>query len=156
MNKINLLKYAIGYLSKYNSSKKNLERVLKSKIMRITTDKKQRFEYYNEINLILNKLETKHLIDDNIYVESKINSFVSQGKSKIFIQNYLLTKGIDKKIIINNFIEYEKNNENWEKKSAFIFAKKKKLLNTNEEFEKKLGKMARAGFSYEICKEILN
>ena len=36
------------------------------------------------------------------------------------------------------------------KKSAFTFAKKKRLLETDENFEKKLGKMARAGFSYEL------
>ena len=39
--------------------------------------------------------------------------------------------------------------------SAKIFAKKKKLLEKNENYEKKLAKMARAGFSYDICKKIL-
>ena len=33
--------------------------------------------------------------------------------------------------------------------------KKKNLLNDNKDYEKKLSKMARAGFSYEIAKEIL-
>jgi len=32
---------------------------------------------------------------------------------------------------------------------------KKKLLEKNESYEKKLAKMARAGFSYDICKKIL-
>ena len=44
-----LLKYAINYLSKYDSSKKNLERILKSKIQRITKDKHERFKLYSEI-----------------------------------------------------------------------------------------------------------
>ena len=35
------------------------------------------------------------------------------------------------------------------------FAKKKNLLNNNLDYEKKLSKMARAGFSYDIAKEIL-
>ena len=51
--------------------------------------------------------------------------------------------------------DFENNNYDWERKSAFAFAKKKKLLETKENFEKKLGKMARAGFSYELCKEVL-
>ena len=51
--------------------------------------------------------------------------------------------------------DFETNNYDWEKKSAFAFAKKKKLLETKENYEKKLGKMARAGFSYELCKQIL-
>ena len=45
-------------------------------------------------------------------------------------------------------------NPNFEK-SAKIFTKKKKLLEKNESYEKKLAKMARAGFSYDICKKIL-
>ena len=47
------------------------------------------------------------------------------------------------------------DNNNWELESAKIFAKKKKLLEKNESYEKKLAKMARAGFSYDICKKIL-
>ena len=33
--------------------------------------------------------------------------------------------------------------------------RKKKLLDNDKDYEKKLSKMARAGFSYEISKEIL-
>ena len=36
MNKFNLLKYAIDYLSKYNASKNHLERILRAKIIRFT------------------------------------------------------------------------------------------------------------------------
>ena len=50
----------------------------------------------------------------------------------------------------------KQGNENWELESARIFAKKKKLLENNESYEKKLAKMARAGFSYDICKKILS
>ena len=49
----------------------------------------------------------------------------------------------------------ENNNNNWELDSAKIFVKKKRLLEKNEIYEKKLAKMARAGFSYDICKKIL-
>ena len=34
-----LVKYAINYLSKYSSSKKNLERILKNKIRRTNIEK---------------------------------------------------------------------------------------------------------------------
>ena len=44
---------------------------------------------------------------------------------------------------------------NLEKNNAYKFAKKKNLLNNNLDYEKKLSKMARAGFSYEIVREIL-
>ena len=42
-----------------------------------------------------------------------------------------------------------------EKESAIKFVKKKNLLNKDISYEKKLGIMARAGFSYQIAKELL-
>ena len=42
------------------------------------------------------------------------------------------------------------------KKSAKIFVKKKKLDNSNENKQKNLSKMARAGFSYDISKKVLD
>tara|TARA_B100001123_G_C14887957_1_gene858693 strand:+ start:186 stop:656 length:471 start_codon:yes stop_codon:yes gene_type:complete len=155
MNYSYLLKYAVNYLSKFSSSKKNLERVLKLKIQRLTTDKRLRFELYSEVHKILKKLEDQKLINDTDYIENKINLFVSQKKSKKFIENYLIKKGVEQIDIHKKLEEFENNNYDWEKKSAFAFAKKKKLLESSDSFEKKLGKMARAGFPYEICKEIL-
>ena len=51
--------------------------------------------------------------------------------------------------------QFEKEDPEWEKKSAKIFVRKKKLENSNENKQKNLSKMARAGFSYDISKEIL-
>ena len=154
-NKSYLLKYAIDYLSKFNTSKKNLERILKMKIYHTTKDKKERFNLYSQIDYVLNELERNKLINDQNYTYNKIRLFASQAKSKRFIQNYLSQKGIEKQVIQEKLKDFENNNYDWEKKSAFAFAKKKKLLETKEKFEKKLGKMARAGFSYELCKQIL-
>ena len=62
---------------------------------------------------------------------------------------------MSKSQIQNNLNLMNQDNENWELESAKIFAKKKKLLEKNESYEKKLAKMARAGFNYNICKKIL-
>ncbi len=150
-----LLKYAIYYLSKYSSSKKNLEYILKKKIRRLTDEKKIRYQLYIEIKNIIDKLENINLINDTIYTESKINSLLNQAKSKNYIKQYLINKGINKKVADDQISLFYKKNENIEKENAIKFAKKKKLLNDNLDYEKKLSKMARAGFSYEIAKEIL-
>ena len=144
MNQISLMKYAISYLSKFSSSKKNLENILKSKIRRITQDKKQRFNLYSQIESIIISLEKNKLINDDNFCQNKIRLLSSQYKSKKFINNYLLQKGIDKLIIKQQLDNYEFNNYEWEMNSAFSFAKKKRLLDSNENIEKKLGKMARA------------
>ena len=154
-NKEKLLKYAIYYLSKYSSSKKNLEYILKKKIRRLIDEKKVRFDLYNEINKIIKKLENSNLIDDVIFTESKIKFLLYQAKSKNYIRQYLLKKGISKEIINEQISLHYDDSQNIEKENALKFAKKKKLLDDDKDYEKKLSKMARAGFSYEISKEIL-
>ena len=155
-NKDKLLKYAIYYLSKYSSSKKNLEFILKKKIRRLSDEKKIRFHLYNEIQIIIEKLEKLNLINDQVFVESKIQSLQYQAKSKNYIKQYLLQKGLDKQLIEEQISLFYENNKNLEKENALKFAKKRNLLDNDQDYQKKLSKMARAGFSYDIAKEILN
>ena len=155
-NKDKLLKYAIYYLSKYSSSKKNLEFILKKKIRRLSDEKKIRFQLYNEIQIIIEKLENLNLINDQVFVESKIQSLQYQAKSKNYIKQYLLQKGINKQLIEEQISLFYENNKNLEKENALKFAKKRNLLDNDQDYQKKLSKMARAGFSYDIAKEILN
>ena len=152
---VSLMKYAIDYLSKFSSSKKNLNRILKNKIMRMKIEKKDKFLLYNSIPQIISKLENNKLINDKNYTQSKIRSFADQGKSKLFIKNYLIQKGIEKLIISDSLKEFENLNSNWEKDSAKTFIRKKRLTQSPENFQKNLSKMARAGFSYDLCNNIL-
>ncbi len=150
-----LLRYAIDYLSKYNSSKKNLENILKKRIMRMKLEKKYKYNLFNSIPLILEKLEKNNFINDIDYTNSKIRFFVSVGKSRIYIKNYLLQKGIDSIVIKKSLEENDEKNSDWEIDSAKIFARKKNLKNNIHNNEKNLAKMARAGFNYQISKKIL-
>ena len=150
-----LVKYAINYLSKYSSSKTNLERILRNKIRRTNIEKKEKFTLYNSIPEIIKKLEKNNFINDYNYATSKVNIFISSGKSKIFIKNYLFKKGIDEKLSSEIFAELNEEDSNWEIESARTFARKKNFQKNNNNNEKNLSKMARAGFSYEIAKKIL-
>jgi len=150
-----LLKYAIDYLSKYDSSKNNLISVLKRKILRLNVTNFEKKRLIDIIENIIIKLEKNKFIDDDRYSSTKIISLSNSGRSKNFIFNYLIKKGVSKSQIENNLNIMKQDNENWELESAKIFAKKKKLLEKNESYEKKLAKMARAGYSYDICKKIL-
>ena len=154
-NKDKLLKYAIYYLSKYSSSKKNLEYILKKKIRRLSDEKKIRFELYKEIKTTIEKLEKLNLIDDQIFTENKIRTLLNQAKSKNYIKQYLLRKGVSDQIIEEQISLFYENNKNLEKENALKFAKKRNLLGNDQDYQKKLSKMARAGFSYDISKEIL-
>ena len=154
-NKDKLLKYAIYYLSKYSSSKKNLEYILKKKIRKLSDEKKIRFDLYKEIKTIIQKLENLNLINDQLFTESKIQSLLYQAKSKNYIKQYLLRKGVNNNLIEEQISLFYESNKNIERENALKFAKKRNLLSDNQNYEKKLAKMARAGFSYEITKDIL-
>ena len=156
MDEKKLLKYAIEYLSKYDSSKNNLENVLKRKILRLNIKNYEKGKLIDKIESIIIKLEKNKFIDDDRYSSTKIISLSNSGRSKNFIFNYLIKKGVNKTQIQNNLNLMQQDNNDWEFASAKIFVKKKKLLEKNESYEKKLAKMARAGFSYDICKKILS
>ena len=156
VNDQKLIKYAVDYLSKYDSSKKNLTAVLKRKIFRSELSGFEKSKLIKNIETIILKLEKNHLIDDSRFTNSKISLLSRSGKSKKFIYNYLLKKGIVKSDIQDGLEKLVMENTNWELNSAKLFAKKKKLIESNESYEKKLAKMARAGFGYDICKKVLN
>ena len=155
MNEEKLIKYAVDYLSKYDSSKNNLLKVLKRKIFRLTVTGIEKNKLINSLQNIIEKLEKNNLINDERYTLSKILSLSRSAKSKNFIIKYLINKGISKVEIQNSLNNFKNNNDNWEYNSAQLFARKKKLLDSKDSYQKKLGKMARAGFSYDICKKIL-
>ena len=155
MDEKKLLKYAVDYLSKYDSSKNNLVNVLKRKILRLNVTNFEKKKLIDIIESIILKLEKNKFIDDDRYSSTKILSLSNSGKSKNFIFNYLIKKGVNKTQIQNNLNLMQQDNDNWELNSAKIFAKKKKLLEKDQSYEKNLAKMARAGFSYDICKKIL-
>jgi len=127
-----LLKYAIDYLSKYDSSKNNLVNVLKRKILRLKISNFEKRKLIDMIENIIIKLEKNKFIDDNRYSSTKILSLSNSGRSKNFIFNYLIKKGVSKSQIQNNLNLIKQDNDNWELESAKIFAKKKKLLDKNE------------------------
>ena len=155
-NIIVLKKYAITYLSKYDTSKKNLDRILHNKVRRMNLGEKDKYTLYSSIASIIADLKINKLIDDKNFTQSKIHSLSLQGKSKISIISYFVQKGIEKNLIEESFENLELKNPNWEKESAKIFARKKRLgIKYSANFEKDLAKMARAGFSYNLSKKIL-
>jgi Uncharacterized protein conserved in bacteria len=120
-----LLKYAVDYLSKYDSSKNNLVSVLKRKILRLNLTNFEKKKLIDIIESIILKLEKNKFIDDDRYSSTKILSLSNSGRSKNFIFNYLIKKGVSKSQIQNNLNLMKQDNNNWELESAKIFAKKR-------------------------------
>ena len=154
MDKINLLKkYAYTYLSKYDSTKKNLELKLKNKVMKMKNlESDEKNDLCKMIIQIIENLETNKVINDEYFASTKIKSLLFQGKSEIYIKNALLKKGVKKNIINKLLEDLEQNNPNWKVDSAKKFAKKKKIgiYGTIKNKKKDLGIMSRAGFKYHL------
>jgi len=159
MNNISLLnQYAINYLSKYNSTKKNLERVLKNNVMRMNNLKKSdKINLFKAINKIIERIESKRIINEKNFAETKITALFHRGKSENFIKNSLFKKGVDNNLINKTLTNFKNINPEWESKSARTFARKKRLgkFGNLSSKERDLAKMARAGFKYKIALEAL-
>lgn len=158
VNKESLKKYALKYLARYASSKKNLIIVLNRKLDRSINKEKKEYELYkNDIINIVNDLEKNNIINDESFANSKAYSYINTGKSIRSIKYNLIKKGIEKHHINNALKRLEETMPNLEMESAINFARKKKLgrFGNLDKKEKDLSKMSRAGFSYGVSLEAL-
>ena len=87
MDEKKLLKYSVDYLSKFDTSKKNLKDILKRKIFKLKNNSSEKKILFDSIESILNKLEKNNFINDNRYLLSRINYLSKSGKSIKYISN---------------------------------------------------------------------
>ncbi len=153
-SKENIKKYALNYLNRYASSKKNLKNILLRKSKKFNNNEK---EMKIHIKNILDELQKENIINDERFANSIAFNYAQTGKSKKFIKFKLLQKGINIDDINNALKNLEEENPDFEIQSAINFARKKKLGKFGNSLNKKndLSKMARAGFSYEIIKKVI-
>jgi len=154
-SKEDIKKYALNYLNRYASSKKNLKFILLRKIKKLNV-KERDYEAY--IKDILRELEDKNIISDENLANSIAYNYARNGKSKKLIIYHLMKKGINSKDINSALEKLEDEIPDFEYEAAMNFAKKKKLgkFGNSNNKEKDLSKMARAGFNYDLIKKILN
>ena len=158
-----LEKSAIKYFEKYSATEYQLKKVLRRKIIKNSffykIDPKKDFDL---IKLIIKKFKEIGLIDDKVFSENKVLTYIDKGYSKKKIIFNLKNKGISDENIQKAVDNLEKSFLNFELLSALIYAHKKKILAFKKkeknfyENKKKLLQMSQAGFSYDIAKKIIN
>ena len=156
-----LEKSAIKYLEKYSVSEYQLINMLKRKIIKTSFFYKIKPEKdFDLIKLIIKKFREIGLINDKVFSENKVLTYISKGYSKKKIIFNLKSKGISDENIRKGMDNLEKSFVNFELVSALIYARKRRIItfkkkNLNEN-KKKLLQMFQAGFSYDIAKKIIN
>ena len=91
MNNIIILKkHAISYLSKFNASKNNLNRILHNKVRRMNLEKKDKFILYSSIASIIADLEINKLIDDKNFAQSIGREVCEKLKDLIPRHNFMI------------------------------------------------------------------
>jgi len=159
--KARLRNIALYYLERFESSEENLRTVLRRRIDKYAFfDKEYHPEQaYQWVEEVIDECVKHNFVNDERFAGFKINSYLSAGKPKRYIEQKLKQKGIDENIISRLF----ENTEYSELDTALNFAKKKKIGRFREDEEKRianrqkdLGTLVRAGFDYDVAKEVLD
>jgi regulatory protein len=150
------------YLQRFASSRNNFISVMDRKIRKSCRDHPD--QDYTACRAMLETLtetfERCGLLNDTLYVNSLIQSLQQRGLSRSGTISKLIQKGIPKDMALNALQQTDEP-VHAEIDSAFIFARRKKLGPFATKPEKQNGKkafaaFARAGYSYETARTVLN
>ncbi|MEE1612932.1 regulatory protein RecX [Microvirga sp. CF3016] len=154
-----LQRAALAYLERYASSAENLRRVLRRKV-----DKRCRLrgedpaEFHELIDEVVAKSLRSGLIDDTRYAQARVATLRRRGGSARAIQAKLSAKGVDRSTIAEA-LEGEDGDE--EQAAARAFARRRKLgpFRPGERApyrDKDLAAMARAGFRFDVARNVID
>ena len=114
------------------------------------------------VDEIIGSLETKSLISDKYYSESKSKTFLKRGYSLNKIRYSLIKKGIENKHINNVISKIQQNYPDSDFFSAVKLCKRRRIGPIREEsnrrlfYKKDMSILARSGFDYGTSKKVLD
>lgn len=153
------------YLQRFAASSNHFRSVMLRKVKKSCLHHKD--QDYDECAAMVDALTAKFietgLLNDEVYTRGAVTSLRRQGKSKRAILDKMRTKGVQHNLTEKNLKDVDSNNTpegmDPELFAALIFARRKKIgpysRDQDTPQEKMLGRMARAGFSYEISQKVL-
>ena len=157
----NLRDLAYSYLEKYSPSKQQLKIYLMKKYLLKFSGSSTKKEITRLINEIIDNLEKNKLLNDELYADSKSRMLLKRGYSLNKINQSLRTKGIDSDFIKKSIDKIKENKIDPDFISALKLCKRRRIgairpdANRTLFYKKDMGVLARAGFSYELSKRIL-
>ena len=156
-----LMNKAIHYLGRYSASEQRLRIILDRFATKKLADTDQT-EVASAIKNVVEKCLRIGYVDNAAFAETLARSQRQQGKSSMLIQQKLRQHALDDTAIATALDMVDANHHNAELAAAIHFARRRRLgpfsRNVAEERERHrhLRSLARAGFSMEICRTVLN
>jgi len=159
----------LAYLNRFSSSSENFRRILNKKIMRAK-------KFYGEVPeecdewvlLTITRFTESGLLNDALYAQSSVTTMRRRGLSQKAILAKLQQKGLAEEQIKTAINLVDKDTldrlgetlDSCERVAGFALAKRRRigpyrLRDREEYYQKDLGILGRAGFSYDIAKSIL-
>ncbi|PTL76646.1 regulatory protein RecX [Vitiosangium sp. GDMCC 1.1324] len=153
---------ALHYLKRYAATVSQLKRVLMRRVDRsLRIHGGERAEALGWVDALADKLIRNGLINDQAYAEMKAHSLRASGRSARVIAQKLRMKGVSADVVEQKLARV--TTELSEDMAARIWARKKRLgpfrrdANTRQENRQKdLAALARAGFSFSTAKKIID
>ncbi len=153
---------SFSYIEKYAPSKQQLRTYLLKKYLKAKTLKTNKQDLSKLIDIVLKDLEKTKFLSDKFYSESKSRTLIQRGNSINKIRNYLISKGIEERQIIDTINKIKEKNEDQDFFSAIKICKKKKIGPGRTEdnrplfYKKDISLLARNGFDFETSKKIMD
>ena len=154
--------WSFSYLEKYSASKQQLKTYLLKKILKKSLSPVNKKEVHNLIDTVISSLENQKFVSDKYYSDYKSKVFYKRGYSLNKIRYNLISKGIDQKYIKDSISKIKQNESDPDFFSAIKLCKRRRIGPSREEsnrtlfFKKDISILARAGFSYDISKKVLD
>ncbi|MCI5060484.1 MAG: recombination regulator RecX [Alphaproteobacteria bacterium] len=151
----------LAYLQRFPASTHHFKQVMMRKIKRSCahhTDQKME-ECVKLLDDTVKNFKRLGFLDDEAYLRGMVNSLRRRGQSSRAIQAKLTQKGFTQEQILKALQAYDDENESGEIVFALLLARKKKIgpFDETEKYtpDKALAILARAGYSYDIAKKVL-
>ena len=158
----NLKDLAYSYLEKYNPSKQQLKVYLLKKYLLKIKGSRSKKEVSAIIDEIILNLEKNKILNDEMYSDSKARMFLKRGYSLNKINQSLRSKGIEDKYVKQSIDKIKENEIEPDFVSALKLCKRRRIgplrPESNRElfYKKDMGILARGGFSFDLCKRVLD
>jgi len=170
INEAYIVGAAYRYLERYATSEQNLKHVLRRKIDRLCQkyDLEPIAETSEWIDQTVAKMVDLELLNDQAYALSKAKSYINRGNSRRMTEKKLQAKGLNTADIQyalaeidKSFAQSDADEEKIELYAAVKYARRRrfgafaKKVSDNEQHQKHINSMCRAGFAYDFAKQVL-